>query len=88
MDNSKEKMNFYEKGDIVYLELKITDEKKSFELFAKSLTGRESLSDKFGFEIEGLIPSKQKFDQNISDEIKHLIKEKLQNAVDEISKLL
>lgn len=88
MNNNEEKMNFYEKGDTVYLEIKITDVKKSFDFIGKSILRKVNLSDEFGFEIEALVPSEEKFNKCISNEIKEEIVKNLQNAVDKISELL
>ncbi|MGN2339405.1 hypothetical protein ACTFIN_14975 [Clostridium cagae] len=77
----------YNIGDKVILEVTITDEDKSFDFFGKATMNKIS-TESLGFNVDCVSFWKDKYIDNISIQLRTEIKDKLQNAMNEISDLI
>lgn len=77
----------YKKGDKLIIEIEITDVEKSFEFLCKSIMRRKDMSE-FGFEVDKLILSENKYVESLSVELRTEIANKLQRSMDEIREML
>lgn len=78
----------YKKGDKLILEITITDEDKAYDFFCKSILNKPDAPDKkLGFELDLVSFWKDRYINNIPEELRRKIIETLEKSIDEIREL-
>lgn len=77
----------YSLGDKLLVTITVTDENKSFDFLGKAMYNKLDISD-FGFTIDAVAFSKDKYVDHIPMELRTEIQSKLNKAFEEISDLI
>lgn len=78
----------YKKGDKLILEITITDEDKAYDFLCKSILRKPDAPDKdLGFELDLVSFWKDRYVNNIPEQLRREIIDTLQKSIDDIIKL-
>lgn len=78
----------YKKGDKLILEITVVDEDKVYDFLCKSILRKEDAQDKeLGFELDLVSFWKDRYINNIPEDLKKEIIETLQRSIDQIKQL-
>lgn len=77
----------YKKGDKIIIEVEITDVDKSFDFLGKAVIGKLDTSE-FGFDVQKIIFSKDKYVEFLSSELRTEITNNLQKSINNINEVL